>query len=160
VVCPQVGVPIGTGILLAGGNDNLYARNWVYDNWRFGTMQFGVPAAFRNEEAPEKQFDTSHGNHYIQNKMGLTPGGQAMPNGTDFWWDGQGNANCWDENTAASGRDVTTDPPVLPSCSAPFPAGLPASPRQGLLIPCALWSAPDNVDPVGCDWTEKPAPPS
>ena len=160
VVCPQVGVPIGTGILLAGGNDNLYARNWVYDNWRFGTMQFGVPAAFRNEEAPEKQFDTSHGNRYIQNRMGLTPEGKAEPNGTDFWWDIQGTGNCWDENVAPAGEDVSSDPPVLPSCASPMPAGLPASPRQGLLIPCALWSRPDNVDPAGCDWTQRPPPPS
>ncbi|MBW3581777.1 MAG: right-handed parallel beta-helix repeat-containing protein, partial [Euryarchaeota archaeon] len=39
-VCPVVPVPVGTGILVAGGNDNLFRDNWVWDNHRYGMMLF------------------------------------------------------------------------------------------------------------------------
>ena len=34
IVCPQFQVPVGTGIIEAGANRNLVARNHIYDNWR------------------------------------------------------------------------------------------------------------------------------
>jgi len=89
-VCPSVGVPIGTGLLVAGGDYNFFRDNWVYDNWRAGFMLFWVPAFIRNENALDKQGDTSHHNRFLANRMGFSPSGQRLPNGTDFWWDGQG----------------------------------------------------------------------
>jgi hypothetical protein len=71
VVCPVVPVPVGTGILLAGGNDNVYRDNRMWDNWRYGGMQLSVPAAVRQETDPEKAFDTSHFNRWIGNTMGV-----------------------------------------------------------------------------------------
>ncbi|MBI4260263.1 MAG: right-handed parallel beta-helix repeat-containing protein, partial [Actinobacteria bacterium] len=98
VVCPVVPLPVGTGILVAGGNDNLFAENWIFDNWRFGTMLFWVPAIFREEPDPAKQHDTSHFNRHIGNSMGISPTGEVRPNGTDFWWDEEGAGNCWEAN--------------------------------------------------------------
>ena len=55
VVCPQAPAPIGTGIMLAGGNANEFSGNQIWDNWRTGAMQFFVPAAFRGDNDPAKQ---------------------------------------------------------------------------------------------------------
>src|SRR3712207_1041301 len=40
IVCPAIMVPIGTGLLIAAGNDNLIQRNYIWNNWRYGTMLF------------------------------------------------------------------------------------------------------------------------
>jgi hypothetical protein len=159
VVCPAFGVPIGTGILIAGGNANTFEGNYIYDNWRWGTTQFWVPAALREEFDPTKQFDTSHDNRYLGNRMGISASGEVFPNGLDFWWDEEGGGNCWEGNVPAPGRDITSDPTPLPDCSSPSPNlhGDPA--KTALLGPCATWSR-DNPDPPGCDWFEKPPPPS
>ncbi len=99
VVCPVIPLPVGTGIMIAGGNSNRIVDNHIYDNWRYGTMLFGVPAFFRGEDGgldmfcavgrqdpaclqptPDDlaqsaavQFDTSHDNWYIRNQMGYAP---------------------------------------------------------------------------------------
>lgn len=158
VVCPAIPVPVGTGIMIAGGNHNVVADNQIWDNWRFGTMQFAVPAPFREETDPTKAFDTSHSNRYVANRMGIAPDGAATPNGIDFWWDVQGVGNCWEGNLPAEGREITSDPPVLPDCQTSQVVGLPASPKQVPLVPCATWSR-ENHHPPGCDWMEQPPPP-
>lgn len=160
VVCPATVVPIGTGILLAGGNLNTFRDNWIWDNWRFGGMQFWVDAAFRGESDPEKQFDTSHFNRYMGNFMGISPAGKVRSNGLDFWWDEEGEGNCWEDNRSGKGS-VTSDPPGLPTCDAPsqFDPNNPVNvDKQLMLLACTSWS-PENVDPPGCDWTHKPPRP-
>ncbi|HEX2088859.1 MAG TPA: right-handed parallel beta-helix repeat-containing protein [Actinomycetota bacterium] len=162
-VCPSVPVPIGTGIMLAGGNDNLFEKNYIFDNWRYGAMQFWVPATFRNENDPQKQYDTSHRNQYLENWMGVRPNGNADSNGTDFWWDEEGSGNCWDGNIPANGEQITSDPPhpLLPVCDDPGVdvdrKGNPA--KTALLGPCATWSR-QNYEPAGCDWMQRPAEPN
>ena len=42
---PFIPAPVGTGLWLAGGNDNIVRNNRFYDNWRRGTMLFAVPDA-------------------------------------------------------------------------------------------------------------------
>src|SRR3989441_227334 len=49
VVCPGPGVPVGVGILVIGGNYNLFRDNWIYDNWKIGVAQTWVPGAVRND---------------------------------------------------------------------------------------------------------------
>ena len=73
VVCPTFQVPVGTGILIAGGNDNIVEGNYIFDNWRRGTMLHWVPASFRGEPDPAKGFDTSNNNAYVGNCMGIRP---------------------------------------------------------------------------------------
>ena len=82
-VCPVIPTPVGTGVLIAGGNFNSTDHNWIYDNWRYGTMQFWVPAPLRDEFDPAKLFDTSHHNHTTDNHMGIAPGrrGRAQRHG-------------------------------------------------------------------------------
>lgn len=160
VVCPTFQVPIGTGILIAGGNENVVEGNWIWDNWRYGTMLFGVPASFRGENDPAKEFDTSHENSYLGNLMGLAPDGPEPRNGLDVWYDGQGHGNCWDDNVAAPGRSVTSDPPILPDCDDPPFPGPDVSPKQALIASCAATDPRDPSTYDACDWYEQPPKPS
>jgi hypothetical protein len=160
VVCPTFQVPIGTGILIAGGNENVVKDNWIYDNWRYGTMLFGVPATLRGEEDPAKEFDTSHGNSYTGNFMGALLTGPGPRNGLDFWWDGQGEGNCWSDNRAAPGRALTSDPPILPDCGDPPFPGPAVSPKQALIASCAATDPRDPSTYDACEWYTQPSKPS
>ncbi|HWH32201.1 MAG TPA: right-handed parallel beta-helix repeat-containing protein [Egibacteraceae bacterium] len=155
VVCPAFPVPVGTGVMIAGGNRNLLRANHIYDNWRTGAMLFWVPAALREEFGPVEQIDTSNGNEYRDNIMGRTPEGLVQPNGMDFWWDDQGLGNCWQGNVSATGAVThnATSPAGLPDCDS----GGSVSPvgnavKSATLVPCATYDREDNPDPDGCDW--------
>ena len=116
-VCPVVPTPVGTGVLIAGGNFNSTDHNWIYDNWRYGTMQFWVPAPLRDEYDPGKLYDTSNHNHTFANPMGITPGRRRQHNGMDHWWDDQGGATAGRTTRprAAAHRQLHRRPP--PSCA-------------------------------------------
>jgi hypothetical protein len=171
-VCPPFPVPVGTGMMVAGGNHNLVRDNDIFDNWRQGTMLFWVPSAIRDEF--DDQFDTSNHNHYLGNRMGFGPAGLKQPNGVDFWWDEQGVGNCWQDNTSAAGEVTTNasipvgddggeDPPFtgFPDCDSggsTFPVGSVVKSAQ--LVPCATYDREDNPDPELCDWFDSPAIPA
>jgi hypothetical protein len=168
-VCPTFQVPVGTGMLIGGGNENLVRRNRVYDNWRNGTMLFWVPATARGELDPSKEFDTSYGNEQLANRMGVRPDGTADPNGLDFWWDEEngyeefpglpGVLNCWEDNVAARGAKLTSDPAELPACDGTrvFQPGDPE--KVASQTTCATWDPETNTDPPGCDWFTLPPEP-
>lgn len=157
VVCPTLPAPIGTGILILGGNNNTIENNYIYDNWRAGTLQLWVPAELRGESDPSKQYDTSHNNRYRNNTVGLAPDGTVMPNGLDFYWDLEGGGNCWDGTKTAPGRSVRSDPASLPTCASPS-THTPIS-RTPVFASCAAWSKQDP-NPPGCTWVEPPPKPS
>lgn len=180
-VCPVVPLPVGTGLLVAGGNNNTFRYNHVWDNHRYGMMLFTVPAPLRDEYDPALVVDTSHWNEFYGNVMGfdksVNPTGDVTGpqdhNGLDFWWDEAGAGNCWQDNVA-SGGFVLSDPAVLPPCSLDD-AGAdaayqvvraqykPPSPKLGTLVPCALFDKNDRTifnPPVGCDWMNTPPEPT
>ena len=120
LVCPTFQVPVGTGLLIAGGNDNIVEDNYFFDNWRNGTMLLWVPATLRGEQDPAQ--DLRHlrqqplrGQLHGRAPGGARPGqvdftpcqGTRDPNGTDFWWDEEEGQDC-DPRTsrAASTRDT------------------------------------------------------
>ena len=84
-------------MLIGGGNDDTLKGNYIYDNWRRGTMLMSVPDAIscapntRRHGAPpctpQGAATTSNGNTYTNNIMSRSPDGKEMPNGVDFWWD-------------------------------------------------------------------------
>lgn len=153
VVCPQISMPPGTGIITAGGNWNLYENNWVYGHRRAGFFLSAVPAFIRGEEAWSKQTDTSHHNRYAGNVMGKDKSGAARPNGMDVWWDGQGRANCWQD-----GPDGST-PGTVPQCGdrrgevSGASARLVGEPvKLAQLLVCADYNVQARKLPSGCDW--------
>jgi hypothetical protein len=149
-------VPVGTGIVIIGGNDN-FRENRVWDNWRWGAMQISLPDALAGDSAPGAVVaSTSHGNRYYDNVMGAAPDGTRSPNGLDFWFDdapAQRN-NCWHDNGA-----VSTDPPSLPASCENTTLGV-AYPQHLAteLLPC-LGGLSGDFDPAKCDWFAQPPPP-
>ncbi|SDJ94064.1 right-handed parallel beta-helix repeat-containing protein [Streptomyces indicus] len=153
VVCPQISMPPGTGIITAGGNWNLYENNWVYGHDRAAFFLSAVPAFIRGESAWSKQADTSHHNRYAGNKLGIDKQGKSRPNATDVWWDGQGEGNCWQGSAGAS------TPRALPECGSERGdlsggsdrlAGEPT--KLAALLVCADYDARAARLPAGCDW--------
>lgn len=154
VVCPSVGLPAGTGVINPGGNYNLWRENWVYGHSYAGFLTSWAPGFVRGDNGWSAQFDTSHHNRYLDNRLGLTPDGDVRPNRLDFWWDGQGRGHCWSEPGAA-----VTDPLPLPACgTGDLPAGPPvgryvAEPAKIMkLYVCAEYSREDQHLPASCDW--------
>ncbi|GAA4043755.1 hypothetical protein [Nonomuraea soli] len=143
VVCPQVGVPTGVGLLVAGGNYNLFKGNQVSGHRTTGFHLFGVPAFIRGEEDLAKQADTSNHNRYEGNVF--------TGNTLDVWWDGQGTGNCFQGDTGAS------SPAALPVCTSEGLTGgssrVLAEPMKVMkLYLCSDFSARDVRLPAGCDW--------
>jgi hypothetical protein len=141
-IVPSVPVPVGTGMWIAGGNDNVVRNNHFYDNFRRGVMLFAVPDQLvcgpEGNISPQQLAgcnplavppSTSYRNEFAENVMGISPTGKVEPNGngnpaegrTDFWWDQYaGNTgNCWHDNTGTDGTaaSVTSTPsaPLLPA---------------------------------------------
>ena len=177
-VCPSFQVPVGTGLLIAGGNGNVVKNNFFFDNWRNGVRLLWVPAAVRGEPDLAKQRDTSNHNRFVGNQMGFRPSGVRDPNGNDpnagrptqkgdgyadFWWDQEGAGNCWRGNRGPGGRAPTTNGFrfACPVTAPPTPAGDPA--KTGSQASCAAWDPNPgptyNPDPTGCDWFRTPPEP-
>jgi len=189
VVCPTFQVPVGTGILIGGGNDNIVESNYIFDNWRRGTMLHWVPASFRGETDEAKINDTSNNNAYVNNCMGIRPRSLWTPNysscqgyrdanGVDFWWDEQEGqdcdadqpgcvdfetqkGNCWSGNVGPNGTQPSSDPlpAQLPACPGVDGLRPPNTDKLLSLIPCASWDPVTNTDPPGCDWFTTPPEP-
>ena len=112
-----VGLPIGVGVMWPGVNKSTIHDNYIFDNWRRGTMLMGIPEAFVRGTVEDKgfagacpgsdQLPTSCDNEHFANQMGVVPPGfkpsvavnkfgnpsaveendDEAPNGVDFWWD-------------------------------------------------------------------------
>ncbi|HUS22790.1 MAG TPA: right-handed parallel beta-helix repeat-containing protein [Aeromicrobium sp.] len=177
---PFIPAPVGTGLWLAGGNDNIVRNNRFYDNWRRGTMLFAVPDATVCGPSPIGSdtpvpgcnplgLSTSYRNSQYDNIMGVAPDGKVKPNGVDFWWDAfpTTTGNCWWGNKAAPGKKVVTQPLVLPNCvNGTLPAtsiGLGDPLNEAELVACLAGFTISGY-PAGngeiCNWTTTPEPPS
>jgi hypothetical protein len=177
----QVPVPIGVGILIGGGNDDIVRNNYIWDNWRRGTMLVAVPDAISCAPTdvttpkciPEHVSQTSQGNHYYNNVMGRTPDGKPMPNGVDFWWDefATNMGNCWYSNIGPDGSEASlnTDPPMPPVTGTSIPKFLPMdcqhsvgagdAPKEAMLMRCLVAIGGGYQDGTLCDWYSEPAKP-
>ena len=161
IVCSTFPNPIGTGAII-NGNNNIVRGNRIWDNWRIGVAlsYFGLQDAIRGEDKsgqsdPPSAFDVNHGNQFTGNVMGAAPGGATAPNGVDFLWDGEGRGNCWSNNTAGTGRDVTFDARnsgrQFPACPQGSEFAEGDKDFQGRLTPCLTWDAGDYDNyPDGC----------
>ncbi len=148
VVCPAVQVPVGTGVLVIGGNYNVFRDNWVYDNWKIGIVQTWVPGVARNDNRWSAQGETSHNNRYLANHMGTSATGQRLPNGLDYFWDGEGTGNCWETATADAVQPIT-----IPRCPQGGPQRLISDPNLLVLfVDCSNYDLSTKTLPAGCDW--------
>jgi hypothetical protein len=157
VVCPVVGVPVGAGAINPGGNYNTWRNNYIYNNDYAGFVTSWVPGLVRGDNSFAEQFDTSHRNRYLGNRMGVDEAGEPAPNGVDYWWDGQGKANCWD--TADNSVSVSNNIGPLPSCAADerpprwAPYRFLGEPTNTLkMVVCGGYNLQEGVMPSGCDW--------
>jgi hypothetical protein len=180
----RTAVPIGVGVLIAGGNYDEVLRNHIYDNWRRGAMLVAVPDAIAcapNPDAgappcqPKTASQTSNQNHFYDNIMGRDPGGQAMPNGVDFWWDEfpSNGGNCFGPNNGTDGTEasITTDPPRAPGdatapgfmpmkdCRSVLNSGKGNSAKEAVLLACAGEVNGRSNEDNACDWFIPPAKP-
>jgi hypothetical protein len=172
----STGVPLGTGILIAGGNGDIVRDNRIYDNWRRGTMLLAVPDAISCPPGTQtcgisNATSTSFDNRYYDNVMGIAPSGERKPNGVDFWWDEfpTTTGNCWSDNTGPDGTNAgwTADPSrfvapnrsipgFLPeSCGDPGNVGTGDPGKEAMLTYCASTAIGDPT----CDWYARPARP-
>ena len=156
-VVPAVAVPIGVGILIIGGNDNVIRRNRMWDNRRRGAMQAALPDVFAEADNGRLIGSTSHRNRYYENVMGVAPDGTRAPNGLDFWWDdAPGNkGNCWYANGA-----IRSEPPRLPSACNDTSLGLTYLVHFAELLPCLAEYSSGGRDPRACTWFRVPPPPA
>jgi hypothetical protein len=154
-VVPKVPVPVGTGILIAGGNHNIVRGNRIFDNWRRGVMLISVPDVLSEETGA---FSTSHRNRFFNNVMGVDESGTRLRNGVDFWWDEHPNNhdNCWFDN-----GQVTTDPPqpFTPSNCQNTSSGATYASKVPELAGCAGSIAADDYNPDACPWFRDPQRP-
>jgi len=161
-VCPSVPVPVGTGVFIAGGNYNSIDHDQIYDNWRYGAMLLWVPAELRGAGPPDT-FDTSHFNHYVDNSMGTSPTGLKQPNGMEFWWDDEGQGNCWQDNVSTYGVPTsnTVNPAGLPTCTSggsAFSPGVFA--KDAPFVSCTQYDKNSQPNPPGCEWFISPKEPA
>jgi parallel beta helix pectate lyase-like protein len=171
-----VGVPLGTGILIAGGNSNVVRDNRIYDNWRRGAMLLAVPDAIScppggQSCTPQNPSSTSYDDHYYGNQLGTGPAGQARPNGVDFWWDEfpSNTGNCWHDNLGPDGTNAswTGDPQRFPTAGMSVPGFLPedcgASTNVGLGNPekeaVLAYCASAAIGDPTCEWYQMPPKP-
>lgn len=147
--------PIGVGILVGGGNDNVTTKNFIYDNWRWGVGLITVPDIVTEQDSPDDaNISTSHRNRVIDNVFGMTPDGKRrLPNGVDIWWDELGESNCWELN-----GEVTSDPASVPNCTAYPNIGHGNPVKEAELVNC---SSAEETRPgtLGCSWWDVPPRP-
>jgi hypothetical protein len=176
-VTSSTGVPLGVGVLIAGGNDDIVRDNRIWNNWRRGAMLLSVPDAISC--APGTQTCTisnptsdSFDNRFYDNVLGRRPGGRRKPNGVDFWWDEfpTTTGNCWFNNQGIDGTNASwtgdpqrsplgpnrSDPGFLPeNCSGPGNVGLGDPVKEAMLTACAEAAIGDP----SCEWYTKPPRP-
>jgi hypothetical protein len=87
--------------------------------------------------------------------MGSDSRGENLPNGLDFFWDGQGAGSCW-QDAHPSG----TEPIAVPACPAGGQQRLIADPNKLVLfIDCTRYKLAAKILPAGCDWFGTPPRP-
>lgn len=113
--------PVGTGVWIVGGDDNIVRNNFIYNNIRMGMILARNP--LEQPTPGEPGISQVNGNQVYGNIVGVDPAGAAAPNltafspggdyppgGSDFWWDETGNNNCFGPQDPRSGP-VKYDPP-------------------------------------------------
>jgi hypothetical protein len=148
--------PVGTGMWIVGGDDNVIRNNFVYGNGRFGIMLFGNPL-----EGPI--LAEVNRNQVYGNVIGVDPAGAPAPNGTfeppgttpfaegatDLFWGGSGADNCFGPQDPRSGPIKHGPASIAGLQPCPFPnvglgGAFPRAEVAELLLSCVLEPDPAN----------------
>ena len=173
----STGVPLGVGVVIAGGNDDIVRDNRIWNNWRRGAMLLSVPDAISCTPGTQtctisNPTSDSFDNRFYDNALGRAPHGRHEPNGVDFWWDEfpTTTGNCWFNNRGADGTNSSwtgdparsplgpnrSDPGFLPeNCSGPGNFGRGNEAKEAMLTVCAESAIGDP----SCEWYTKPPKP-
>ncbi len=126
--------PAGTGLWIVAGQSCVLMGNRIWNNNCYGAMLFPNPL-----ETGMSGAATIDGNMHTMNVMGAAAGGANGTScgapGADFFWEGSGTNNCWQDNGT-----VTTDPGPprgLPDCSTPN-VGVDDPDNAALLVSCVI----------------------
>jgi hypothetical protein len=155
--------PVGTGLWIIGGDNNVIRNNRVYNNIRFGMIlaqnptEAPVPANVNRNEHYGNIIGRDPDGNPAPNLTAFPPGGAYAPGGSDFWWDESGNDNCWGAQDASS-PSVKMDPPMMPGPCPAMNLGLPAATftKLSLLASCLIDpnDPPNTLDAVyPCPWS-------
>lgn len=138
VLCPDLTVPSGVGILVADAVNGRYEANRLWNQQTAAVAVWGSPGL---DAAGSDQ------NRFADNVFGVRDDGQQQRNRLDLWWDGIGADNCFQE--PATHR---TAPAALPGCGmVDQTSRLFGDPLRALkLHQCGI--GPADPLPVGCDW--------
>ncbi|MGH7895949.1 MAG: right-handed parallel beta-helix repeat-containing protein [Candidatus Binatia bacterium] len=144
--------PVGTGMWIVGGDDNTIRGNYIYNNKRFGTvlasnpLEVPLPANINGNQTYGNFVGIDATGAPAPNHTAFPPGGDFAEGGTDFFWDGSGNDNCWGLQDPSSGP-VTHGPATAPGpCpSANMGGAFGRIEALALLLSCSL--APDPMNP-------------
>jgi hypothetical protein len=111
-------VPVGTGVLLILGNDNVIQNNQIYGHDRYGAWVANAPGVyFLATEEPRRTPFIPNNNQFIANRMYGPKGDQQ--NAVDFAWDGIGTNHCWQDNLRTPDGGAATGNLLLPPCYDP-----------------------------------------
>jgi hypothetical protein len=143
-------IPVGIGVLIASGNDNVVQDNRIYGHSNYGVWLLNGPGLLLSPGAPVIDGGPaalpfiSEGNTFVGNKMYNPAAPTNSQNETDFGYDGIGLTNCWQDNfSTPEGGGVTSNALFLPPCNNPLDGSrLPLTPgvpnenliEQGTLI--------------------------
>ena len=135
--------------------------NAIYDNWRSGVRLFWVPAAIRGENDPAKQFDTSNGNRFIGNQMGVGAGRQAHAQRRRLLLGRAGHRQllAGQRRARRQGHERPRDrcPPCPTRLAVP---ARPTRPRPPPRRPAPRGTRTTQPDPPGCTWFTTPPKPA
>ena len=110
-----VGVPLGTGIIIAGGNDDVVRGNRIYDNWRRGTMLLAVPDALSCPPGSGTCTPTNASSTSYDNRSTTTPWARRRAARSSETGSTSGGTSS--PTTPATAGSRTSDP------TGPMPAG-------------------------------------
>ena len=92
--------PVGTGVLLFGGQRHRIEDNRIYGNWLTGAGAIQqILQGDPTPQDPNSERGVLKGNEVVGNDFGL---GGADLNGRDMFYDGSGSGNCFANNTVRS----------------------------------------------------------
>ncbi len=123
VFVDEITLPVGVGVFLASGNNNVVDGNWFWDHDKFGVwLASGQAVVIGPTSDPPAPPFVSSGNVFTKNKMYSPPprvDGNLKNNAVDFGWDGLGLDNCWSGNVRSPSGTPATGDTLLPACPAP-----------------------------------------